>query len=84
MSKKLPPEFVPVSSSLIRRLCQDVRSCLDDASCLCCWIDSEEYEVRQYISEKAFKTFNGFASSLTKSLLEINEICKSLDLSLDL
>lgn len=84
MSKKLPPEFVPVSTSVIKRLCQDVRSCLDDASCLCSWIDGEEYEVREYISEKAFQTFNGFASSLTKSLLEINEICKTLDFSLDL
>lgn len=84
MSKKLSPEFVPVSSSVIKRLCQNVRSCLDDASCLCSWIDGEEYDVREYISEKAFMTFNGFASSLTKSLLEINEICKTLDYSLDL
>lgn len=85
MSKpKLPPEFVPVSSAVIKRLSQSVRSCLDDASCLCCWIDGEEYEVSQYISEKAFKAFNGFSTSLVKSLCDINEICKSLDLSLDL
>ena len=84
MSKKLPPEFIPVSSAVINRLCQSVRSCLDDASCLCCWIDGEEYEVSQYISEKAFKAFNGFSISLVKSLCDINEICKSLDLTLDL
>lgn len=84
MSKRLPPEFVPVSSAVIMTLCQKVRSCIDDASCLCCWIDSEEYDVSQYISEKAFKSFNGFSTSLVKSLCDINEICKSLDFSLDL
>lgn len=85
MSKqKLPPEFVLVSTAVIKRLCQSVRSCIDDASCLCCWVDGEEYEVSQYISEKAFKAFNGFSTSLVKSLCDINEICKSLDLSLDL
>lgn len=84
MSTKLPPEFIPVSSAVIKRLCLSVRSCLDDASCLCCWIDGEEYEVSQYISEEAFKAFNGFSTSLVKSLCDINEICKSLDLSLDL
>lgn len=83
MSKNaLPPEFVPVSTAVVKRLCEFVRSSLDDASCLCCWIDGEEYEVSQYISEKAFKAFNGFASSLVKSLCNINEICKSLDNSL--
>lgn len=84
MKPKIPPEFVPVSTALINRLSSQVISCLADASCLCCWIDGEEYEVSQYISEQAFKAFNGFASSLVKSLCEINEICKSLDLSLDL
>lgn len=84
MSKNLPPEFVPVSSAVIRILCEKVRSCIDDASCLCCWIDGEEYEVSQYISEKAFKAFNGFSTSLVKSLCDINEICKTLDFSLDL
>lgn len=85
MSKNaLPPEFVPVSLAVIKRLCVQVRSSLDDASCLCCWTDGFEYEVRQYISETAFKTFNAYATSLVKSLNEVNEICKSLDLSLDL
>lgn len=84
MSKKVPSEFIPVSASVIKRLSQSVRSCLDDASCLCAWIDGEEYAVRNYISEKAFSAFNGFSSSLVKSLVDINEICKSLDLSLDL
>lgn len=84
MSKNVPPEFIPVSASLIKRFSESVRSCLDDATCLCCWIDGEEYEVSQYISEKAFKAFNGFSTSLVKSLVDINEICKSLDLSLDL
>ena len=83
-NKKLPPEFVSVSSATVRTLCNQVRSCLDDATCLCCWIDGEEYEVSHYISEKAFKAFNGFSSSLVKSLCDINEICKSLVLSLDL
>lgn len=84
MSKKKPTEFIPVSASVIKRLSQSVRSALDDASCLGCWIDSEEYEVSNYISKLAYFSFRGFTDSLIDSLKTMNEICKCLDLSLDL
>lgn len=84
MKPTLPQDFVPVSRQTCKLLNDCVKECLVDASCFCNWIDGTEYEIRNYISDKAYVSFNGFARSLIYHLNLIENICKSLDLSLSL
>lgn len=65
---------------LYNRICE----CLIDCSCLDAWVDSLEYDVRQYIGDKPFLAFRGFSRALTNHIEKIREICKSKDLFLDL
>lgn len=55
-----------------------------DSCCLGSWLDSLEYEVKNYISYESYVAFNGFVSSLIHNSRRIFEICKSKDLFLDL
>lgn len=58
-------------------LMKNVRQSIDDCSCLNAWLDSLEYDVKQYISVESFQAFNGFTVSLLQHLLELRNILKS-------
>lgn len=60
------------------------QQCIQDASCLDAWVDSLEYEVKQYISPKAFSAFRGFVNSILKNQERQRTLLKSKEEFLDL
>lgn len=59
-----------------------LRECINDCSCLSAWVDSLEYDIKEYVSPSAFKAFDGFVNSLEQHLVRIREICKSKEFDL--
>ena len=72
------------SNGELEQLLSASREALNDATCLGCWVDSLEYDVREYIGEKPFTAFRGFSQALVNHLNLIRGILFSKEYSLDL
>lgn len=47
---------------------------LNDVACLDAWLDSVEYELREYLSEKYFNSFKGFLRAMETTIHVENKI----------
>ena len=72
------------TSSEIEQMFISLNECLADATCLDAWVDSLEYDVKNYIGEKPFSAFRGFTRSLIGHINHMKGICFSKESFLDL
>lgn len=70
------------TSGELDQLLGSVREALNDACCLGCWVDSLEYDVKNYIGEKPFIAFRGYSESMLQHLNFIRQILLSKDFDL--
>lgn len=72
------------TSSELEQMIMSVKECLSDVTCLDAWVDSFEYDVKNYIGEKPFSAFRGFIHSLIGHLNHMKSICFTKEYILDL
>lgn len=59
-------------------ICKDcVDEALKDITCLEAWVDSLEYDVKNYIGEKPFTAFRGYCDALKGEILYLQDFAKS-------
>ena len=50
----------------------------DDMACLDCWLDSMEYDIKNYLGEDKWKNLRGFMDSLIQNFVYVDSILQMI------